>query len=195
MLFVSSYMPLYALLIMKNILERCTDNGHRTFVWKKIREACFFDEVNDYAIACLALLLIISMIYLIMLTRGVSGEHWYKVISIEDQTGNSYLNYISIYLLSCFGLTLNSIVDVFVLAFLMIVVGYVYISNYLTYMNPVLQFMGYRVYEGYIRSESTQEQLHTVIVAKKNIRLKEEVEFIGSAKEDFVIVTEQQSDN
>lgn len=189
MFFISSYVPLYVLLIIKNILERCTDEGEFTVTLIQLKTAHYFDEVNDYAIVALLFLSVISFLYLKNITKKSGGVHYYKVISIEDQTGNMYFNYISIYLLSCMGLTLNSIVDVFVLIFLMLIVGYIYISNHMTYMNPVLQFMGFKIYEGSIESESTGKVLHSIIVANKSIFLKPKSLYIGSGKEDFIFIT------
>ena len=144
MLFISSYIPLYLLLILKNILERCSVEGRINISIEKIKNVKLFDEINDYALVILFLLCIISFFYLKKLIQKKSGNHFYKIIQVEDQTGSVYFNYISVYLLSCLGLTLNSVVDVFVLLFLMGLVGYIYISNHMTYMNPVLQFMGYK---------------------------------------------------
>lgn len=188
MLFVSSYIPLYVLLILKNILERCTDEGEITVTLNKVKAAHYFDEVNDYAIIALLLLSIISFLYLRNITNKSGGVHYYNIITIEDQTGNVYFNYISIYLLSCMGLTLNSIVDVFVLIFIMVIVGYIYISNHMTYMNPVLQFLGFKIYEGSIKSESTGRMIHSVIIVNKSIFLKPESTYIGSGKEDFIFI-------
>lgn len=188
MLFISSYIPLYVLLIIKNVLERCTDEGKVTVTLNQLKTAHYFDEVNDYAIVALLFLSIVSFLYLRSITKKSGGVHYYNVISIEDQTGNMYFNYISIYLLSCMGLTLNSIVDVFVLIFLMLIVGYIYISNHMTYMNPVLQFLGFKIYEGSIESESTGKVLHSIIIVNKTIFLKPENSYIGSGKEDFIFI-------
>lgn len=194
MLFVSSYIPLYILLILKNILERCTYKGKITVTLNQLKTAHYFDEVNDYAIVVLLFLSIISFLYLRKITKKTGGIHYYNVISIEDQTGNMYFNYISIYLLSCMGLTLNSIVDVFVLIFLMLIVGYIYISNHMTCMNPVLQFLGFKIYEGNIESESTGKVLHSIIIVNKNIFLKPESSYMGSGKEDFIFITGKAED-
>ena len=64
MLFISSYVPLYILLIIKNILERCTDEGRITITFRQILTAHYFNEVNDYAIAMLFSLSIFSLIFL-----------------------------------------------------------------------------------------------------------------------------------
>ena len=189
MLFISSYIPLYILLIIKNILERCTIEGRFSFSFAKLTSARFFDEVNDYAIAILFFSCIVSFLYLKLITNQDSGTHYYKIKDIEDQTGNVYFNYISVYLLSCLGLSLNSIVDVFTLFFSMVLVGYIYISNHMTYMNPVLQFMGFKIYEGTAISNSTGKQIQSIIISKKNLPITIGESYIGGGKEDFISLT------
>lgn len=187
MLFISSYIPLYILLIIKNILERCTADGKFNFSFHQLKNAHYFDEVNDYAIVFLAILSVVSFLYLKRLAAKPAGRHYYKVVSIEDQTGNMYFSYISVYLLSCSGLTLNKIADVFVLLFLMMLVGYVYIKNHMTYLNPVLQFLGYKIYEGSVYAEGTNEEFHSVIIADEKIAVVEKKRYLGSGKEDFLL--------
>ena len=189
MLFISSYIPLYVLLIIKNILERCTIEGRFSISLAKLKNAHFFDEVNDYAIIVLFLLCIGSYFYLRTITKQDSGTHYYKVKYVEDQTGNVYFNYISVYLLSCLGLSLNSIVDVFTLIFLMVLVGYIYISNHMTYMNPVLQFLGFKIYEGTVISNSTGEQIQSIIISAKESPIIIGESYRGSGKEDFISLT------
>lgn len=191
MLFISSYVPLYILLIIKNLLERCTDAGRFDISWTKIKNANYFDEVNDYAILILVVLSLLSMFYLMKITKKHGGEHYYEIIEVEDQTGNVYFNYISIYLLSCLGLTLNNIVDVFVLFFVMILVGYIYVSNHMTYMNPTLQFLGYKVYEGKVNALSTNEIFQSVIIVDKKLAVIVGTSYVGSGKEDFICIFEK----
>lgn len=191
MLFISSYVPLYVLLIIKNILERSTEKGNFVFSWHKLKTAHYFDEVNDYAICILLIMSVISIVYLKKITQKKGGVHNYEIISVENQTGNIYFNYISMYLLSCLGLTLNSIVDVFVLFFLMVLIGYIYISNHMTYMNPVLQLFGFKIYEGEIKSKSTNEIFRSIIIADRKVLIKDGSSYLGSGKEDFVFVTQE----
>ncbi len=174
--------------MIKNVLERCTDGGRFVFSLSKLITAKYFDEVNDYAIIILILLCVVSCLYLKVIIKKDGGTHYYEIVSVEDQTGSVYFNYISIYLLSCLGLTLNNIVDVFVLLFLMILVGYIYISNHMTYMNPMLQFFGYKVYEGIVRSVSTNETIHSIIIVNKRIQITTDELYTGSGKEDFIFL-------
>lgn len=189
MLFLSSYIPLYVLLIIKNVLERCSIAGRFCFSIERLKSMRLFDEINDYAICVLLLLSIFSFIYLKQLKKGKLDKHYYQMVEIENQTGNIYFNYISIYLLSCLGLSLQNIVDVFVLLFLMVIVGYIYVSNHMTYMNPVLQFMGIKVYEAKALSLSTNKTIDAILLVEKDIILSEGHQFAGSGKEDFIYVT------
>lgn len=189
MFFVSSYIPLYVLLIIKNILERCTDGGRFNFTITKLISVNYFDEINDYAITLLILLSVISLLYMNFLEKKEGDKHYYEIVSVQEQTTNVYFNYISVYFLSCLGLSLNNIVDVFVLFFLMVLVGCIYIPNRLMYMNPVLQLWGYKIYEGEIKSKSTGEVFQSVVIVKKKSITPGE-SYAGSGKEDFIFLQE-----
>lgn len=189
MLFVSSYIPLYILLVLKNIIERIKT---WTKLWTQFKTAHFFDEINDYAIIVLLLLTIVSAIYLLRLTKRTDCSHEYEIMEINEQTGTVYFNYISVYLLSCIGLSLNNAADVFVFCFLMILIGYIYVSNQMTYMNPVLQLFHYRIYEGKLFSPSTNKEIkNAIVICPKKIRIEESKKYWGSAKEDFIHIVEE----
>lgn len=183
-LFISSYIPLYVLMVIKNILERTTNNGK--FRQMNFREIVLFDEINDYALIILSLLCINSLIYLVVKIKNTDGEKYYEVISVEDQTTNYYFNYISIYLISCLGLSLNKIVDVFVLFFLMTIVGVIYISNKMTYMNPTLNLLGYKVYNTRLKSKSSQKEFNSILIVPRHINIKQGIDIKGTGKQDFI---------
>ncbi|HGS9354303.1 TPA: hypothetical protein ACMU69_003317 [Clostridioides difficile] len=184
MLFLSSYIPLYILMIGKNILERTTIDGKFKHISSNI---ILFYGINDYAIAILTVLLVISFIYLYVKVKNVKMEKHYKVISFEDETVNYFFNYISIYLISCMGLSLNRITDVFIIIFMMFLVGYIYISNNIIYLNPVINIMGYKVYNSKLEALSTGEIINSIVLFKRNMEFKCEIEVIGTEKNNFII--------
>lgn len=187
MLFVSSYIPLYILLIMKNILERITDEGRFVNIFSRLQTVKIFDEVNDWAICILLFTTVFSGIYLKFIIKKSGGNKKYKIIDVSDETGNIYFTYISIYLLSCMGLTLNSIVDCFVFLFVMLVVGYIYISNNMMYMNPVISLMGYKVYDCVLDSVNTNDkEIRSIVVASKNTTINVGREITASGKQGFI---------
>jgi hypothetical protein len=196
MLYISSYIPLYLLMISKNILERTTQEGN--FIIKNIitikegsitfnKDIVLFDEINDYALLFLSLLTIISLVYLVITIKKTDCDKKYKVVSFSNETVNNFFNYISIYLLSCMGLTLNSIVDVFILFFLMILLGYIYVTNNIIYLNPVLNFMKYKIYVMTLKSDSTQQDIESIVIIKSKKKIKKGMSISGTEKSEFII--------
>ena len=184
-MFLSSYIPLYVLLISKSILERLLTEEPNT--------ALYYSEAISYiGISIFGILLLVSIIFLWIFSRRIGDLHYYKIVRAEDETDSMFFNYISLYLLPCLGLSLNSVTDTFVVLFIMALIGCIYIPNRLTYIHPALQLQGYKMYRGEIQSVSTKETVSTIILAKKKIRIiaDGEKEYRGSAKGDFVVITE-----
>ncbi len=87
------------------------------------------------------------------------------------------------------GLTLNSIVDCFVFLFVMIIVGYIYVSNNMMYMNPVANIMGYKVYSCILDSVNTRDKnIASIVVAPKNTVVKKGETLQASGKQGFIYV-------
>lgn len=193
MLFVSSYIPLYMLLILKNVFERITDGGRFVNIIQKFKSATWFDEVNDWAVCILTLAIVISAVYLWRALGIGTSPKKYLITEVSDETGNYYFNYISIYLLSCMGLTLNSIVDCFVFLFVMIIVGYIYISNNMMYMNPVANIMGYKVYNCMLDSVNTNDKdVSSIVIVPKSILVEKNKTITASGKQGFIYVKRSQ---
>lgn len=186
-LFISSYIPLYVLLIVKNILERCTEGGKFLDIVDKLKDACFFEEINDWAILMLALLSLASFVYLWRKLKNTKSEKCYEVQEVRDETSNNYFNYISVYLLSCIGLSLNNIVDIFVLVFLMVIVGYIYITNDLIYLNPMLSMMGYKVYNTKLCAQATMEEIEGIVISKDCVNMGRGLQISGTGKYNLIV--------
>lgn len=187
-LFISSYIPLYILMVLKNILERCTNKGRFLNLGYKIKNIALFDEINDWAIVVLSVLTIFSLLYLKNKIRNTYGEVYYKINKVSDETSNNYFNYISVYLLSCLGLSLNNIVDVFIFVFLMILVGYIYITNDMIYLNPTLNMMKYNVYSVELVAEATDTVVSSIVIAKRGIKIKEGKRVKGTKKYELIVL-------
>lgn len=187
-LFISSYIPLYILMVLKNLLERCTDKGRFLNLEYKLKNIVLFDEINDWAIVIISVLTVFSLIYLKKKIGNTYGEVYYKIHKVSDETSNNYFNYISVYLLSCLGLSLNNIVDVFIFVFLMILVGYIYIANDMIYLNPTLNMMKYNVYSVELVAEATDTVVSSIVIAKRGIKIKEGTRVKGTKKYELIVL-------
>ena len=131
---------------------------------------------------------VVSFFYLRYKIKTTGGRKKYKVKSVVNETSSYYLSYISIYLISCLELSLNSIADCFVFLFLMAIIGYIYISNNMVYMNPILNFMGYKIYTCTLETLNTDDDFKTILIAPQNKSVKIGDTIKGTGRQDFVCV-------
>lgn len=178
------------MLIVKNILERCTEGGRFLSLREKWNKAVWFDEVNDWAICVLTVLSLVSFFYLKKKLYNTKAEKYYIVESVRDETSNNYFSYISVYLLTCIGLSLNNIVDIFMLVFLMGLVGYIYVANDLIHLNPTLNIIGYKVYHAKVYAEVTKEHVEGIVISRRDVRMKPGSRICGTGKYKIIVAKE-----
>lgn len=166
-LFISSYIPLYLLLIIKDIVGRIEKYGVG-----QLKKAVNMNSLNDVMIVILFLISAASFLYLLYMVKTVRGKAFILIKEIRDETSSNFLNYISIYLLSCMGLSLGTYEDITVLIFVMIIIGYIYTRSNMVYINPVLNVLGYDIYNITGIAQGTGEEVNTFLVAKKKLYLK-----------------------
>lgn len=162
--FLSSYIPLYLLLIGKNIVSKISEIDSFDF-----RNIVFFNEVSDFAIIILGSLSVALLIWLKFYIREGTKTNCFKVLDFNNDTDKYYYSYISIYLLPTIGLSISSYADIFVLVSLVIIIGYVYVSNDLVYINPVMGFMGYKVYTMELKSYLTSEVETKYVICSNSV--------------------------
>lgn len=165
--FLSSYIPLYILLVGKNIISRYMEIEE--FKFKNI---VFFNEISDFVVLILIVLSIFLLIWLKYYICEGTNTNCFKVIDYDNETDKYYYSYISIYLLPTIGLSISNFADIFVLVSLILIIGYVYVNNDLVYINPVMGFMGYRVYTMKLKSYITDE-IETKYVICSNVVSKQ----------------------
>ncbi len=189
-LFISSYIPLYVLLILKGILERITNEGHFINIAAVFMDTDWLNECLTWATLLLIVVTVVSWVYLaVILSRGENNKS-YVIRSIEDKTGNFYFSYVSVYLLPCLGLSLNRIVDCFVLLFVMLIIGYIYIAGNLIYINPIATLMGYRIYDCVLDSEhiAKDKDIRSIVFAPKSKKMTKGDRIMASPKQKFIFV-------
>ena len=174
LLFISSYIPLYGILVIKNIFERVSYQGKFTKI--NFSQIKLFNQVNDFACVFLVITAIICICVLKHNIKKSSQleSHPYKVVDISNETDKYFFNYLAIYLLPCIGLSLNNIADVAVLVMLMVIIGYIYITNEILYINPVLGVMGYNVYHVEVtnRFDSDDKSEKKIAICKRTLEVR-----------------------
>lgn len=142
-LYLSSYVPLYFILIIKNVLIKLENRG-----WN-ISDIKFFNTIDDWVLIVLILLTIISLTFVSIILSKIKEYHQnrYRVIKVNGTSNDSVLNYISIYILTFIDFNMNSISNIATLVFIMILLGIISINYDELYVNPTLLIIwNYRIY-------------------------------------------------
>lgn len=187
-LFVSSYIPLYLLLIAKDIVGRLEHYG-----LKSLKNFYKINSLNDIMILILLFFILTSFFYLRHMLKTATKGAYIKIKEIKDETSTNFLNYISIYFLSCIGLSLGSYEDVVVLVIVMFIIGYIYTSSNLVYINPILHLLGYGIYNMEGTDKGTGKDVSTLLVAKRTLCLKKGDQISSTKITSFALALEKKN--
>ncbi len=134
-LYISSFVPLYLLVIIKTGIEMLNDNLH-------------FNITNTT-------LLILMIVLTIMGMFGVGGFVRYetkrvsevRILSCHNTTDQHFLGYFSLFVLFALTFDLSKVSMSVVYIIILVLIGVVYVRNNLYSINPLLNIMGYSFYE------------------------------------------------
>ena len=132
-LYISSFIPLYFLIIVKELIEIANDN--LTF------------NVTNTIMLCLNLLLIIVGVVGTVMAYKQSGFQMVKVIDSKNVTQQEFLSYFSLFVLFALAFELEYISMAVVYVLIIIMVGIVNVRNKIFHINPFLNIMGFSSYE------------------------------------------------
>ena len=124
-LFLSSYTPLFVIFCIENLGTR-----------------------NLFALvfAGLAILGLLSILFIAYMSRRDTTSIPDRVVSCRER-GDELMGYVSAYLIPFLAIDLSNWRQVLALAAFMLLLGYLYVTTSLIYINPLLRLLGYYVYE------------------------------------------------
>lgn len=177
LLYLSSYVPLYLILIIKNVILKLEEIN-----WN-IKDIKYFNTLDDYILVILAILTMISIIYihsaLVVIKKYQKNKN--KVIRINNASNDSILNYISIYILTFIDFNLNSISNIVTLIFIMFLLGIISIRYDDLYINPTLLFWNYKIYN--VTLKRNGKEIDKIILLKGNVYNNIDLEIYESNKQ------------
>lgn len=146
LLYLSAFVPLYFLILIKIIIDLINDN----LSWN------FLNTIS----------LVMFLILIILGIFGASEAIAHKstkttkieIISQKNITEKYFLGYFSLFVLFALTFELEKISMFVVFIFIIILIGIVYIKNNLFYINPFLNILGYNFYQvEYMNLETNQK--------------------------------------
>lgn len=116
-----------------------------------------------------------------------------KVLAVSNRTGEYYLGYYSLFILSLLGFSFINIVDILVLCLLIITLGVVYIKNELYFMNPTINIFRSYIYEvEYSYKDQIERKL---IISKEKVKINEIIDIELSEFEFTFMRKKNEADN
>ncbi|MFA6809075.1 MAG: hypothetical protein WCR27_08785 [Eubacteriales bacterium] len=192
-MFCSSYIPLFLLMLIKNFFERIFPDDKNLISWEQVLNMQLFNELNDFWVAIIFCLICFSFYYLRKIIKETERANPidYTLCKVENKSSEYFMNYIALYLLPCVGLSLNKITDVAVFFVVMCIVGYIYIECNLIYMNPILNMMGYQIYFAKVHDSNTNNSssvFESIIIAHKSLNIECGKIYKGTIKNQFIFM-------
>lgn len=175
-LYLMSYIPLYFILVVKNILLKFEKRGWN---YKNIK---YFNGLDDFVITILCILMIISVICYFIQFKELTRYHKnsYRILKINKFSSDSILNYISIYILTFIEFDLNSISNIVTLICIIVLLGIISIRYDDLYINPIFLFAKYNLCN--IIIEKNGNPLEIIVLVKGNIHDNTQIEIYETTR-------------
>lgn len=153
-LFISSFSPLYIMLLIQEI-DRAIKGD----------DICKLSlSIYSYWLV-LIIVSFISIISVCMIFQDTGNETINVDINLEKQ-GDNVISYIMTYLVPLLSIDPNNYVNLIQNAFLFIIIGIIYIQQNLLFLNPVFSILNYKFYKNtkneYILSKYSIEELKSL---------------------------------
>lgn len=181
LLFLSAFIPMYFLIIVKILVEIINKN-------------LTFNFLNS--------LVLISLIVVILLgVLGIRLEIYNKkqksskveILSFKNITDQHFLGYFSLFVLFAITFDLSKVSMFVVFVLIMIMIAVVYVKNKLFYINPFLNILGYNFYNITYKNFENNQTMQTRIFYKGNLT-KNFVCWVKIKDENFSFVDKTKMD-
>lgn len=133
-LYISSFVPLYVLVILKTLIEILNDNLH-------------FNITNSLLLCLMTILSFIGIlgVYIVIKKRGEIKQ--VTIVEYKNTTDKHFLGYFSLFVLFALTFDLSKVSMSVVYIIILILIGIVYLRNHLFNINPLLNIIGYSCYD------------------------------------------------
>ncbi|WP_222948490.1 hypothetical protein [Listeria monocytogenes] len=136
-LFISSYLPLYVLLLISFLFNNKIPHEFREYF-----------STLPAGIVVLFLLILFSITVILKLIILKKGNERIPITENYSSTGDNVISYVMTYIIPMLSLLDNpNAENITINILLFIFIGVVYVSNDLVYLNPILAFLGYHIFE------------------------------------------------
>ena len=134
-LYISSFIPLYLLVVLKTLLEIINQN-------------LTFNFTNTILITIMLILTILGIVGVVYLFKKEEKEiKSFRIVKAQNMTDKHFLGYFSLVVLFALTFDLSKVSMSVVYLIILIMIGIVYVKNNLFYINPLLNIIGFSFYQ------------------------------------------------
>ena len=159
LLFLSSYVPLYLILLL--------------FVWDSNR-LIFYFLIGLTAITIIALLIVLKALN--------SFEKTFVKLKKVDPKNSEFISYIFTYILPFLSSNFSDVKYIIAMAGIFLLIGFMYVRSNLIYTNPLLNLLGYDLYE----IEDHKENIMVLITKASYLKKETNVKVINIGKNVYL---------
>lgn len=182
LLFLSAFIPMYFLIIVKLLVEILNHN-------------LTFNVLNTMVLIVLTIVIVLGVV-------GIKSEVYNKnqksdkvvITSFKNITDQHFLGYFSLFVLFAITFDLSKVSMAVVFVLIITMIGVVYVKNKLFYINPFLNILGYNFYDITYRIEGSEQIKSTRIFYKGKLTENKEY-WVKIKDENFSFVDKTKMDN
>lgn len=154
--FITSYTPMWVIFLIKFLLN--SQNWSLHLKLTVVSSLVIFIFWNIY-----------KLVKLLNPTGCASAP--IEIITVKNISIDYITNYFSLYLFPFFALEIENSTSIVILFVILALSAYLYIKNNIIYINPVLNFLGYSIYEVEIKlngdSENSSQTSYLIVKREK----------------------------
>jgi len=159
-LFLSAFTPLYLLVTLNLVLEIINDNLH-------------FNVLNTTLLVLMIILITCGIIGVIVLLKFNGTGNQILMLDYSNITDQHFLGYFSLFVLFALSFDLSKVSYSCVFLLIQILIALVYIKNNMFYINPLLNIIGYSLFNITYKDISSNEIITTKVFYKGNFKGRE----------------------
>ena len=162
LLYLSAFIPMYALIILKQIIELIMGNLKVSFL-------------NFFVIALLVVVIVLGLIGLKMEISNPKASSTKIIVTCKTNTTDEhFLGYFSLFVLFAITFDLSKVSMLIVFIIILIMIGVVYVKNKLFYINPFLNILGFNFYDITYKEVGSRKEKTVKIFFKGDLELNRE---------------------
>lgn len=150
LLYLSAFIPMYALIMIKQIIEMIVGNIKSNFL-------------NIFVICMLFVIILLGILGIFLEINRKQKTQEITITCKTNTTDEHFLGYFSLFVLFAITFDLSKLSMLCVFILIIIMIGIVYVKNKLFYINPFLNILGFNFYD---ITYKTQNQQHNELTTK-----------------------------